>query len=201
MTPAKQRLSRPVPRTAFYGVLAILAALAITIAAPLPARAEIPSFSETEMVRTGHETFGKASSELASVVEYVFKKKGRPTAYIVGQQASAALGVGLNYGEGWLRQKSGGQTKVYWQGPSVGVDVGGDGARVLVLVYKLQEPQQLFDRFGGVDGSAYVVGGVGVTFRTNNKVNLAIIRTGLGLRLGVNAGYLKYTRKPTWNPF
>lgn len=201
MTPVFQRLFRPMIQRAAYGFCAIIAVLALNLASTGLAKADSNSFSETEMVRTGHETFGKASSELASIIEHIFKKKGRPTAYVVGQQASAAFVVGLNFGEGWLRQKSGGQTKVYWQGPTVGVDVGGDGARVLVLVYNLQEPRELFTRFGGVQGSAYIVGGFGVTFRSHNNVHLAIIRTGLGLRLGINAGYLKYTRKPTWNPF
>ena len=201
MTPVFLRLTWPAAKSISHGVLGFLTILAMSFLSITPVKADSPYFSETEIVRTGHEFFGKASSDLASVIEYTFKKKGKPTAYIVGQQASGALVVGLSYGEGWLRQKRGGQTKVYWQGPTVGVDVGGDGARVLVLVYKLQSPQDIFDRFGGVEGSAYMVGGVGVTFRSNNNVHLAIIRTGLGVRLGVNAGYLKYTPKPTWNPF
>ncbi len=158
-------------------------------------------FSQSEMVKTGHAFFGKASADLASVIEYAFKKKGKPTAYIVGQQGSGAIIAGLRYGEGWLRMKNGSQTKVFWQGPSLGLDVGGDGTRVMVLVYKLRTPDDIFDRFGGVQGAGFIVGGAGVTFRSNNKVHLAIIRTGLGLRLGVNVGYLKYTRKSTWNPF
>lgn len=201
MIPSFQRQKGALTQSVISSLMALAAVIMLLVSLSQAARAEMPAFSESEMVRTGHEFFGKASSDLASVIEYTFKKKGKPTAYIVGQQASGAIAVGLNYGEGWLRQKSGGQTKVYWQGPSVGVDFGGDGARVLVLVYKLQSPEQLFDRFGGVAGAAYMLGGAGVTFRTNNKVTLAIIRTGFGLRLGVNAGYLKYTRKPTWNPF
>ncbi len=182
-----------------YALLLSAVFFALSFAAPASATGNF--YSETEIVKTGHKFFGKASADLASVIEYIFKKKGKPTAYIIGQQASGAFLAGLRYGEGWIRPKSGGQTKVFWQGPSFGIDVGGDGARVMVLVYNMQNTDEIFDRFGGVQGAAYMVGGAGVTFRSNNKIHLAIIRTGLGLRLGVNVGYLKYTRKSTWNPF
>ncbi len=188
-------------KSPFYRIATLIAFMFAVSAAASPLDAKEYFYSQSEIVKTGHSFFGKASADLASVVEYVFKKKGKPTAYIVGQQGSAAVLAGLRYGEGWLRLKSGGQTKVYWQGPSFGIDVGGDGARVMVLVYNLQSPDEIFTRFGGVQGAGFIVGGAGVTFRSNNKVHLAIIRTGLGLRLGVNVGYLKYTRKSTWNPF
>ena len=186
-------------KTLFQQITAVFVLLALSGVSSLEAKENF--FSQSEMVKTGHAFFGKASADLASVIEYVFKKKGKPTAYIVGQQGSGAVIAGLRYGEGWLRMKSGGQTKVFWQGPSLGLDVGGDGTRVMVLVYNLRSPDDIFHRFGGVQGAGFIVGGAGVTFRSNDNIHLAIIRTGLGLRLGVNVGYLKYTRKSTWNPF
>jgi hypothetical protein len=138
---------------------------------------------------------------LAAVIEYAFQQQGRPNGYILGQDAGAAFVAGLRYGEGILYTKDAGSHRVYWQGPSIGYDAGGDGSKVMVLVYNLRDPSDMYRRFGGVDGSAYVVGGVGLTFQKNGHVVTAPIRTGIGLRLGANVGYLKYTRAPTWNPF
>jgi hypothetical protein len=145
--------------------------------------------------------FGGVTKGLASVVEYAFQQQGRPNGYILGQDAGAAFVAGLRYGEGILYTKDAGNHRVYWQGPSIGYDAGGDGSKVMVLVYNLRDPSEIYRRFGGVDGSAYMVGGVGLTFQKNGGLVTAPIRTGIGLRLGANVGYLKYTRAPTWNPF
>jgi hypothetical protein len=123
------------------------------------------------------------------------------TGYIVGEEGSGAIIGGLRYGEGTLFMKNGFRKKVYWQGPSIGMDFGGNGSRVLVLVYGLQHPNDLLARFAGIEGTAYVVGGLGVNFQQYANVKLAPIRTGLGFRLGLNAGYLKYSDRPQWNPF
>jgi len=159
------------------------------------------SYSENEILSAGHRFFGSVSQGLASVVEYAFKSKGRPNGYILGEDAGGAFVAGLRYGEGVLHTKDAGQHKVYWQGPSVGYDFGAEGSKVMVLVYNLRDPSEIYRRFGGVQGSAYLVGGVGIQFQTNDQVTLAPIRSGLGLRLGANVGYLKYTRSATWNPF
>jgi hypothetical protein len=124
-----------------------------------------------------------------------------PTGYIVGEEGSGAIIGGLRYGEGTLFMKDGTREKVYWQGPSIGWDFGGNGSRVLVLVYGVSDPDDLFTRFAGIEGSAYLVGGLGVNFQQSGDVMLAPIRTGVGARLGLNAGYLKYSPEPTWNPF
>jgi len=134
-------------------------------------------------------------------VEYAFQQQGRPNGYILGQDAGGAFIAGLRYGEGILYTKDAGTHRLYWQGPSIGYDMGGDGSKVMVLVYNLRDPSDIYNRFGGVDGSAYVVGGVGLTIQKNGDIVTAPIRTGVGLRLGANVGYLKYTPYPTWNPF
>jgi hypothetical protein len=131
----------------------------------------------------------------------VFQKQGRPNGYILGQEAGGAFVAGLRYGEGVLYTKDAGSRRVYWQGPSIGYDAGAEGSKVMMLVYNLRDPEEIYQRFGGVDGSAYLVGGVGVTFQKNDHVVIAPIRSGVGLRFGANIGYLKYTRSPTWNPF
>ena len=159
------------------------------------------SYSSREILQTGHGFFGSVSKGLASVVEYAFQKQGRPNGYILGQDAGGAFVAGLRYGEGTLYTKDAGVHRIYWQGPSVGWDAGAEGSKVMVLVYNLRDPEEIYQRFGGVDGSAYLVGGVGVTFLTSSPVIVAPIRSGVGLRLGANIGYLKYTRRPTWNPF
>lgn len=159
------------------------------------------SFSSREVLDAGHGFFGSVSKGLASVVEYAFQKQGRPNGYILGQDAGGAFIAGLRYGEGVLYTKDAGAHRVYWQGPSIGWDAGAEGSKVMVLVYNLRDPAEIYQRFGGVDGSAYLVGGVGVTFLQNDPVVVAPIRSGVGLRLGANIGYLKYTHRPTWNPF
>ena len=159
------------------------------------------AYSSSEILNAGHHFFGSVSEGLASVVEHAFSRNGNPTGYILGEEAGGALVAGLRYGEGTLYTKNYPPLKVYWQGPSLGYDFGGDGAKVMTLVYNLQYTPQIFERFVGVDGSAYLVGGVGVTFLQRGDVILAPIRAGLGLRLGANVGYLKYTPSATWNPF
>ncbi|MFV0298700.1 MAG: DUF1134 domain-containing protein [Hyphomicrobiaceae bacterium] len=159
------------------------------------------TFSMREIVDAGQGFFGSISQGLASVIEYAFKSQGRPNGYILGEDAGGAFVAGLRYGEGRLYTRDAGNRKVYWQGPSIGYDAGAEGSKVMVLVYRMREPGDIFQRFGGVDGSAYVVGGVGLTFLSRDKIVLAPIRAGVGLRLGANVGYLKYTRRPTWNPF
>jgi len=166
-----------------------------------PRRADRSTYSEDEILRTGHKFFGSVSKGLASVVEYAFQQAGRPNGYILGEDAGGAFVAGLRYGEGTLYMRDGYTRRVYWQGPSLGYDFGAEGSKTMVLVYNLRHPDELFARYGGVQGSAYLVGGVGIQFQKRDNVTLAPIRSGLGVRLGANVGYLKYTRRPTWNPF
>ena len=99
-----------------------------------------------------------------------------------------------------LYTKNAGDLKVYWQGPSIGWDVGGEGARTMMLIYNLPNTGAIYERFAGIDGSAYFIGGFGMTALTAHNVVLVPIRSGVGLRLGANLGYLKFTPKATWNP-
>lgn len=159
------------------------------------------TFSSDEILNAGHKFFGRVSTGLARVVEYAFSKSGRPNGYILGEEAGGAIVAGLRYGEGVLHTKDAGQHKVFWQGPSIGYDFGAEGSKTLVLVYNLKTVEDMFGRFAGVDGSAYFIGGVGMTYQKRDHITLAPIRSGVGLRLGANVGYLKFTRQPTWNPF
>jgi hypothetical protein len=159
------------------------------------------TYKTEEILASGHQFFGKTTRGLSEAVEYVFQSQGEPTAYIVGEEAAGAFVGGLRYGEGTIYYKDGITQKIYWQGPSVGFDFGGNGSRTLTLVYNSESPRDLYERFGGIEGSAYFIGGVGVNFQKNRNVVLAPIRTGVGARLGANVGYLKYSKNPTWNPF
>lgn len=157
-------------------------------------------YEQNEIVAAGHGFFGAISQGLAQAVEYAFKSEGRPNGYILGEDAGGAFVLGLRYGEGKLFTKDAGDHKVFWQGPSLGYDAGAEGSKTMVLVYNLRDPSEIYNRFGGAEGSAYLVGGVSVQFQTYGDVKLAVIRSGVGLRLGANVGYSKYTRAPTWNP-
>lgn len=158
-------------------------------------------YSQGEIADKGRGFFGSISQGLASAIEYTYQKAGRPNGYILGEDGGGAFFAGLRYGEGVLYTKDAGDHKMFWQGPSLGYDIGGEGSKVMVLVYNMSEPGEIYHRFGGVEGSTYLVGGVSVQFQKHDDVTLAVIRSGVGLRLGVNVGYLKYTRSPTWNPF
>ncbi|MGW9229279.1 DUF1134 domain-containing protein [Pseudorhizobium sp. NPDC055634] len=173
-----------------------------TAAAVRPATAQNSSqYTAQEVIDAGHSFFGNTSGGLAKVVERAFEQYGLPNGYILGQEGSGAFIAGLTYGEGELYTKNAGQHPVFWQGPSLGIDYGGQGSRAMMLVYDLPSIDALYARFGGVSGSAFVVAGVGMTVMRNNDVVLVPIRTGVGARLGINVGYLKLTRTPTWNPF
>ncbi|PZU84660.1 MAG: DUF1134 domain-containing protein [Shinella sp.] len=178
---------------------ALLVITALTLA-PRPSHAD-GEYSIQEIVDAGHGFFGEASGGLAKVIEKAFQQYGLPNGYILGQEGSGAFIAGLTYGEGGLYTKNAGQHDVFWQGPSLGIDYGGNGTRVMMLVYDLPSVDSLYARYGGVSGSAYVVAGLGMTAMKSRDVVLVPIRTGIGARLGVNVGYLKLTRQPTWNPF
>ena len=158
-------------------------------------------FQPGELVEAGHRFFGGVSRGLATVIEKAVSQWGLPNGYVLGEEGGGAFFGGLRYGEGSLYTKNAGDLKVYWQGPSLGWDVGGEGARTMMLVYNLPATQAIYQRFGGVDGSAYFIGGFGMTALTANDIVVVPIRAGVGLRLGANVGYLKFTQRPTWNPF
>ncbi|MFD2647253.1 DUF1134 domain-containing protein [Devosia albogilva] len=181
---------------------ALVLALLFGLAAPAMAQGSLSdSYSGEELVESGREFFGSAAQGLASVVERAVSQFGLPNGYILGEDAGGALFAGARYGEGTLFTRNAGQYSVYWQGPSIGFDIGGDGSKVMVLVYNLNQIQDVLGRFAGVDGSAYVLGGFGMTVIKRANVVMVPIRSGVGARLGLNVGYLKFTAEPTWNPF
>jgi hypothetical protein len=157
-------------------------------------------YSTPELVDAGHRFFGGVSRGLATVIERAVSQWGLPNGYILGQEGGGAFIGGLRYGEGTLYTKNAGDLRVFWQGPSLGWDFGGEGARTMMLIYNLPATQAIYQRFAGVDGSAYLVGGFGMTVMTGSNVVLVPIRSGVGIRLGVNVGYLKFTPQATWNP-
>ena len=165
------------------------------------AQPDANTYGPDELVDAGHRFFGNVSRGLASVIERAVSQWGLPNGYVLGEEGSGAFVAGLRYGEGTLYTKNAGDLRVYWQGPSVGFDWGGDGARTMTLVYNLPATNAIYQRFVGIDGSAYIIGGFGMTALTANNIVLVPIRSGLGLRLGANIGYLKYTPRATWNPF
>src|SRR6202166_5061877 len=169
-------------------------------AAP-PPDPQQPAYTPGELANAGHRFFGGVASGLASLIEKAVGQWGLPNGYVLGEEAGGAFFGGLRYGEGSLYTKNAGDLRVYWQGPSLGWDVGGEGARTMMLVYNLPATQAIYQRFGGVDGSAYFIGGFGMTALTANDIVLVPIRSGVGLRLGANVGYLKFTPQSTWNPF
>ncbi len=172
------------------------------VALSSPARADAPPpFQLNEIIDSGHHFFGAVSRGLAEVVQEAGRRWGLPNGYVLGQEASAAFVGGLRYGDGKLYTRNAGDERIYWQGPSVGFDAGADGDRTMMLVYSLPAVRAIFQRFGGIDGSAYFVGGFGFTALGADNVIVVPIRSGVGARLGVNVSYLKFTPRATWNPF
>ena len=163
-------------------------------AAPPPQPPANNQFSPDEIIDAGHHFFGGVSRGLATVVEKAVSQWGLPNGYVLGEEAGGAFVGGLRYGDGTLYTKNAGDVRVYWQGPSLGFDAGADGARTMMLVYNLPRTEAIFERFGGIDGSAYFIGGFGMTALTANDIVVVPIRSGVGLRLGANLGYLKFTR-------
>ena len=169
--------------------------------APQAQSPEGQHYSSNEIVDAGHRFFGTISRGLAQIVEKAGSQFGLPNGYVLGQEAGGAVVAGVRYGEGILYTKNAGDLRVFWQGPSVGFDFGGEGARTMMLVYSLPATDAIYQRFAGIDGSAYFVGGLGMTALTMNNIVVVPIRTGVGMRLGANVGYLKFTPTATWNPF
>jgi hypothetical protein len=193
-------------------VQAALSAAALVLFSPQalaqraqPLQASYPgdqsTFRAEELVDSGHRFFGTISRGLALAVQEATRRWGEPNGYILGQEASGAVFGGLRYGEGRLYTRNAGERRIFWQGPSLGFDLGGDGARTMMLVYNMPSVDALYQRFVGINGSAYLIGGFGVTAVSADDMIVVPIRSGLGWRLGVNMGYLKFTPQPTWNPF
>ena len=166
-----------------------------------PPVAEVDGFTIDEIVAASSGIFGKVSANLARVLEHTFSKSGKPKGYILGQETGGAFIAGLRYGSGTLSHSVEGQRAVYWTGPSLGFDVGGDAANTFILVYNLYDSQDLYRRYPQVEGRAYFVGGLSATYLRRGDVAIIPIRLGVGLRLGANIGYMKFSEKSKWLPF
>jgi hypothetical protein len=170
-------------------------------ASPVPTyQAAAEPYERAEIVQNVSDFFGVTAEAAAAALEKAFRDNGQPTAYISGEEASAAFGVGVRYGKGLLYMKNREPETVFWQGPSLGFDFGGNAARVFTLCYNLQYPDAIYRRFPGVEGTAYIAAGMGVNYQKAEDITLAPIRAGLGLRLGANVGYLSYSRRRNWFP-
>lgn len=167
---------------------------------PLP-MPEQEGYTISDIREAGRGVFGTITAEFAGAINYAFQNYGHPNAYISGSEGGAAFVAGLRYGKGTLYRKSAPPTPIYWQGPSAGLDLGAEGSNALFLVYNLDDPDAIYGRFSGVGGSAYVAGGVGLNVLGKGRVVMVPIRSGLGLRIGANLAYLKFTERQTWNPF
>ena len=160
------------------------------------------TYNQEEVLKAAEDFFGTGAKGLATVIEKAFKEQGEPVAIIRGEDAGAAVGVGLRYGQGRLAFKGAEDgMRVYWQGPSLGFDFGANGAKAFVLVYNLPSTDALFQRFPGVEGSLYFVGGFGLNYLQKDKIILAPVRFGVGWRQGASVGYMHFSRKKRYNPF
>lgn len=175
--------------------------LAQTESSPTAPDPASDTYTNNEIIDAGHKFFGGVSRDMALAIERLFSDYGQPNGYILGEEGGGAFIAGARYGEGDLYTRNAGTHKIYWQGPSIGFDFGADGGRVMILVYNLHNVEDMYRTYVGVNGAAYLIGGVGVTVMSNHNVFAAPIRAGVGARLGISAGYLKFRKRPTWNPF
>lgn len=179
----------------------VLLAIAALLSVPSTARSEDDTYEQGTIFDIASNFFGGSTEALGKVIQKVFEDLGEPNAYIAGEEVSAALILGVRYGDGNLIHKTLGEHRVYWKGPSIGFDAGGNASKNFTLVYKLNELDKIYQRFPGVDGSIYYIGGIGVNYQQRDDIILAPIRLGVGLRAGVNVGYLHYTKSRSWFPF
>lgn len=160
-----------------------------------------PEYTQSEIVSAAEDWLGVSAETAGSIVERVFADLGRPTGYIYGGEGAVALTGGLRYGDGTLVMRDGRSRRVFWQGPSIGWDIGANASKTFTLVYDLEDPDDIYRRFPGVEGSAYLIGGVGVNYQRADMITLAPMRAGVGARLGANVGYLAYSRQRNLLPF
>jgi hypothetical protein len=162
---------------------------------------EHATYSQEDVMKEADEFLGAGAAGLADVIAKAFKEQGEPNGFIKGNEGGGAIGVGVRYGKGTLQLHGGSPREVYWQGPSIGFDVGGNAAKVFVLIYNLDDPEKLFQRFPGVEGSLYFVGGAGLNYARTDGVTVAPVRVGVGWRQGASVGYIHFTKEKTLNPF
>ena len=200
-----QQMMKQVMAVALVGLLAAGPALAqeaqtAPVPAPAPAAAPPPppatqTYAEEDVLGAAEDVFGKGAEGLAEIVRKTFKDRGQPNAYIVGREAGGAFIVGVRYGSGMLYHKVEGERKIHWTGPSVGFDIGGDGSKVFALVYNLNDTEDLYRRYPAAEGKAYLIGGFTANYLQRDNIVIVPIKLGVGWRLGLNGGYLKFSKK------
>ena len=196
--PAPAPVSSPAP-----------AAMPTSEGSPAPTATEAPAdpakpettYHQDDLIGAAEGVFGKGAKGVADVIHDILKKQGEPNAYIIGREGGGALVVGVRYGSGTLFHKVEGQRPVYWTGPSIGFDAGASAGSTFVLVYNLYNTDDLYHRFPAGEGQAYLIGGFNVSYMRRGNIVLIPVRSGVGLRLGVNAGYMKFSQKHKWVPF
>jgi hypothetical protein len=204
-----QQMMKQVMAVALVGLLAAgpaLAQEAQTAPVPAPAAAPLPppatqTYAEEDVLGAAEDVFGKGAEGLAEIVRKTFKDRGQPNAYIVGREAGGAFIVGVRYGSGMLYHKVEGERKIHWTGPSVGFDIGGDGSKVFALVYNLNDTEDLYRRYPAAEGKAYLIGGFTANYLQRDNIVIVPIKLGVGWRLGLNGGYLKFSKKGKVLPF
>jgi hypothetical protein len=204
-----QQMMKQVMAVALVGLLAAGPALAQEAqTAPVPAPAAAPppppatqTYAEEDVLGAAEDVFGKGAEGLAEIVRKTFKDRGQPNAYIVGREAGGAFIVGVRYGSGMLYHKVEGERKIHWTGPSVGFDIGGDGSKVFALVYNLNDTEDLYRRYPAAEGKAYLIGGFTANYLQRDNIVIVPIKLGVGWRLGLNGGYLKFSKKGKVLPF
>jgi hypothetical protein len=215
LTPAPAPAPAPAAPVAPAPMTTADPAYAAPLDSPAPAPAPAASFSSVtvatpqtgatfhkdDLIGAAEGVFGKGARGLAEMIEDILKDQGEPNGYIVGREGGGALVLGLRYGSGTLYHKIEGQRPVYWTGPSIGFDAGANAGKAFVLVYNLYDTEDLYKRFGAGEGQAYFVGGFNVSYLRRGNIVLVPVRMGAGLRLGINAGYIKFSHHQNWLPF
>ncbi len=200
-------VARPLPGAPIDPPPVSASAPPVTAAGPVgtaqnsPLATQPATYKKDDLIGAAEGVFGKGAAGLAGIIEKILKDQGEPNAYIAGREASGAFVVGLRYGSGTIQHNVEGQRPVYWTGPSVGFDVGGDAAKVFTLVYNLYDTQDLYRRYPQVEGRAYFVGGFSATYLRRGSVVMIPVRLGVGVRLGANIGYMRFSEKSRWSPF
>ena len=198
MTDEKKLTRREALTQGTGGAMSLAAALALVNETAMAAD---DTYSEPEIVRIASDFFGMTTAAVARAVSRIFRDLGRPNAYITGEEASGAIAIGLRYGSGHMTRKGYRRLKIYWQGPSIGFDIGANASKCFTLVYQIRRQEEIFQRYPGIEGTYYFIAGIGVNYQRSGRISLAPMRTGIGIRAGVNAGYLSYTRERNILPF
>ena len=159
------------------------------------------TYEQKDVLSAAEGVFGKGAEGLAKMVESILKDQGEPNGYIAGREAGGAIAVGVRYGSGTMFHKVEGEQPVYWTGPSLGFDLGANGAKTFILVYNLFDSEDLFRRYPAAEGNVYVIGGFTASYLRRGNIVLIPIRLGVGWRLGANIGYMSFSKKSKILPF